>query len=125
MSIEAHEVHIKNLYDKIEELSVDCESQHRVGLEAIREIHRRIDDFTKIMMQLSEINKDVQSLVAHQKTLEAEAKALNTRVNTVEAATNMNTETSNGLKKIAWAIVLGFGGLLGGTLWQIVLSHPK
>ena len=125
MTIEAHGVHIENIYKKIEELSSDCESQHKVGLEAIQRVHQRIDDFTKVLMQMSEINKDVQALITHQKALESKQEALATRVNITEVATHSNTETANGLKKIAWAIVLGFGGLIGGTLWQLITTSPK
>lgn len=125
MTIEAHGVHIDNIYKKIDELSKDCESQHNIGLQAIQRVHQRIDDFTSVLMQMSEINRDVQSLITHQKTLEAKQESLAARMNVTEAATNSNTETANGLKRIAWAMVLGVGALIGGSLWQVVIMAPK
>lgn len=125
MTLEVHQVHIDTIYKKIESLSADCENQHKDSLVAIQRVHQRIDDFTKVLMQMSEINRDVQSLVAHQKALEAKQESLSTRINTIELATNSNTEAANGMKKIAWALVLGFGALFGGTLWQIVVTAPK
>lgn len=119
-STEVHEVKIENLEKKIEELAKDCETQHKVGLEAIQRVHQRIDDFTKIMMQMSEINKDVQSITAHQKSLDAEQKAIVTRLSMLERISDSNAETANGIKKIGLAIVVGFGGLIGTALWQLV-----
>lgn len=119
---EVHEYKIEALERQIAELARDCESQHKVGLEAIREVHRRIDDFTKIMVQMSEINKDVQSVVAHQKTLESKHETLVERMQLVERATDSNTDTADGIKRLGWALVLGFSGLIGTTLWQLIIK---
>lgn len=125
MTIEAHAVHIENLQKQIKELSQDCESQHKDSLEAIREVHRRIDDFTQLMLRMGEMNKDVQTSMAHIKTLEVENRELSKRINIIERQTESNTETAAGIKKLGWAIVTGFGGLIGVTLWQLVVTAPK
>lgn len=125
MTIEAHAVHIENLQKQIKELSKDCESQHKDSLEAIKRIHDRIDNFTSFLMQMSELNKDVQASTAHIKTLEVESRELERRMSLIERQTESNTETAKGIKKLGWAIVTGFGGLIGVTLWQLILAVPK
>lgn len=125
MSIEAHAVHIENLQKQIAALSEDCESQHKDSLEAIREVHRRIDDFTQIMMRMSEMNKDLQSAAAHIKVIESDAKDFDRRLALVERQSDSNAEMTSGIKKIGLAIVLGFGGLIGTAVWQLILAAPK
>lgn len=125
MTIEAHAVHIKNLQEQIKELSKDCENQHKDSLEAIREVHRRIDDFTQIMMRMSEMNKDVQASSAHIKALEAKSEAMQERIVLLERVSDSNTEMVKGIKKLGYAVVTGFGGLIGITLWQLLLAAPK
>lgn len=113
MTTEVHEVHIQALYKKIDELSSDCESHHEQGIAAIREVHRRIDEFTRIMIQMSEINKDVQALTSHQKALEAKQEALQLQLITVKNTTDANTEVSGWVKK-------GFGAVLLAVLISLL-----
>lgn len=121
----ATEVHIETLYRKIDDLQKNCSTQHEAGLEATLRLHGRIDEFVKFMTQLSEINKDVQAAIAHQKSIESEMKSIVSRVSVVERVADSGAETVEGIKKISWAIALGFGGLFGAALWQIVVNYPK
>lgn len=121
-SPEVHEFKIESLEKRIVELAEDCETKHKEEMSAIREVHKRIDDFTKIMMQMSEINKDVQSVTAHQKALDAEQKAINGRLNALERVTDSNTDTANVIKRLGWAIMIGFGALIGTEMWQMMID---
>ena len=116
-NVEQHEVHIQTLYSKIDELSKDCENQHKAALEATLRIHQRIDEFTRIMVQLSELVKDVQSTMAHQKALESKIDSISSKIVTIEKDTLANTEVSGWVKKglglIVGAVIVGLLALLG------------
>lgn len=111
---EAHQVHIQTLYKQIETLAKDCEERDKDGLLALQRIHERIDTFTSFMVQLSEVNKDVQSLTTHQKTLESKHEALSEKVHTIQKATDSNSEVSKWVKICAGVVILAvIGGVLG------------
>lgn len=109
----ATDVHIDTLYTKIDELSQDCETHHKQNLAATQEVHRRIDDFTKIMIQMSEINKDVQAMTSHQKAMEIEQKDLVRRMSTVETQSSSNAEVASWVKR-------GFGAVLMTVLLAVL-----
>lgn len=125
MTIEAHAVHIQNLQNQISDLAEECQSHHKEALEATREVHRRIDDFTKIMMQLAEVNKDVQSVMAHTRVLESDKKEFDKRLVVLEKDSDSNTETIKGIKKLGWTVITSVGGLIGFAVWQLILMGPK
>lgn len=117
---EAQQVHIQTLYSKIDELSEDCAEQHKQGLEAIREVHRRIDDFTKIMLQLSDLAKDVQAVTTHQKSLEGAMKVMDERLDVVQDKVSSHGLTVSSVQRIAWAVA-GFVSLgVGGAFFKLV-----
>lgn len=120
MTPEAHQVHIDTLYKKIDELSSDCEGQHKAGLEAIREVHRRIDDFTKIMMQMSEINRDVQALVTHQKTLETESKSVSDRIGKMEITVREHGSTVSSVHRIAWGVAAFVSLSIAAAVFKVI-----
>lgn len=120
MTIEAHGVHIENIYKKIDELSNDCESQHKVGLEAIQRVHQRIDDFTKVLMQMSEINKDVQALITHQKTLETDSKSVATRINQIEITVKEHSNTVSSVHRIAWGVAAFVSLSIAAAVFKII-----
>lgn len=120
MTPEAHQVHIETIYKKIDELSADCEGQHKDSLVAIQRVHQRIDEFTKVLMQMSEINRDVQSLVTHQKVLEADTKSIESRINIMEASVKTHGNTVSSVHKIAWGIA-GFVALtIGASIFKVI-----
>lgn len=120
MTPEAHQVHIDTLYKKIEELSADCEGQHKTGLEAIQRVHQRIDEFTKVLMQMSEINRDVQSLVTHQKALDSESKSVAARMSQLENTVATHGSTVTSVHRIAWGVA-GFITLaIGSAVFKVI-----
>lgn len=116
---EAHQVHIETLYKQIDALSKDCHDQHKAGLDGLQRIHERIDTFTAFMVQLSEVNKDVQSLTTHQKTLEARQDLIAGRVAVLERVSDSNTEVTRWVKICAGVIILA---VLGGVLSLVGLK---
>ena len=120
MTPEVHQVHIDTLYKKIDELSVDCEDQHEKSLEAVQRVHQRIDDFTKVLMQMSEINKDVQALVTHQKGLETEVKAINGRMATIESTVKDHGSTVASVHRIAWGVAAFVSLTIAAAVFKVI-----
>lgn len=119
---EVHDVHIKTLYKKIEELGKDCDSQHKTGLEAINRVHTRIDDFVSVLGKISGVNKDLQSVVAHQKSLDADHKEVKMSLNNLERQMEIHSGTIGMVHRIAWGVA-GFICLaLGGALLKTVFN---
>lgn len=119
-SPEAHEVHIETLYKKIEELAQDCETQHRTGLGEIQRVHQRLDDFTKILIQMSEINKDVQSVTAHQKTLDGAVRHLGERVDSLVLNVQSHGLTVASVHRIAWGVAAFVSVAIGTAVFKLV-----
>lgn len=120
MSTEAHEVHIKTLYKKIDELSSDCDEQHKTGLAAINRVHQRIDDFVGVLTKISEVNKDVQSLITHQKALDSDHKEVKNSLNNLERQMTSHASTIQAVHRIAWGVA-GFVCLsIGAALFKLI-----
>lgn len=120
MTPEAHQVHIDTLYKKIDELAFDCEGQHKEGLLAIQRVHQRIDDFTKVLMQMSEINKDVQALVTHQKTLETESKSISSRMSQIESTVKQHSNTVSSVHRIAWGVAAFVSLTIAAAVFKVI-----
>lgn len=117
---EAHAVHIETLYKKIDALASDCETQHKEGLQAIQRLHARIDEFTSILLQLSEINKDLHTLFTHQKALDLEVKEMSRQVDAIQRQVDDHSGTIRSVHRIAWGVA-GFVALaLGGAVFKVI-----
>lgn len=136
MTTEAHQVHIENLYSKIsdlaknnekrhDDLAKDCEEQHRIGLEAIQRIHTRIDEFARIVVQMSEMNKDLQATVAHQRVLESKNEMIATKQAALDASMSEHRSTIKAVHRIAWGLAGFLGIAIGTALWQLISVVPK
>lgn len=119
-SPEAQAVHIDTLYRKVADLQKDCDSQHKIGLDAINRVHSRIDDFVNVLTKISEVNKDIQAVVAHQKSLDADHKEVKISLTNLERQMEVHAGTIRSVNRIAWGVGTFICGGVGIALFKLI-----